>query len=161
MEKAKLTLKLYIDCPHCGKKDGCIDHLLKNKKQSFGPWYCDSCGCAYKGEVTSENEVFVKKTNESTSNCLVFLKKDNIILLVKGICFNSDLNLENKEYFYNEYTCPTNYLKDVEKIIDIENKDDDPHGIFEFVHAIPYVDTEDMDYDELRQLVFDNTKIEI
>jgi hypothetical protein len=39
--------------------------------------------------------------------------------------------VENERYFYNEHTCPTNWLRDIEQI-EFEG-DRDPHGVFEFV----------------------------
>jgi hypothetical protein len=44
---------------------------------------------------------------------------------------------DSHRYYYNEGTCPTNYLG-VLKVFDDEG-DDDPHGIFEFVKCDPWV----------------------
>lgn len=45
-------------------------------------------------------------------------------------------DFESLRYWYEEHTCPTNFLRDVALFID-ENRpgqfEDDPHGIFEFV----------------------------
>jgi hypothetical protein len=37
----------------------------------------------------------------------------------------------NERYFYNEHTCPTNWVREIEEI-EFEG-DRDPHGVFKFV----------------------------
>ena len=56
--------------------------------------------------------------------------------------FDNNLDKEAKRYYYEEHTCPTNYLR-AEMVIEADTMDDDPHGIFEFVDVFP-----DNDYDE-------------
>ena len=60
---------------------------------------------------------------------LVLLKRNGIYLVVNG---HGDA--EHDMYFYNEHTCPTNYMGDVEAVI--YEKDADPHGVFEWVATI-------------------------
>ena len=67
---------------------------------------------------------------------LVLLKRNGIYLIVNGHGNGND------EYFYNEHTCPTNYMQDVEAVI--YEKDADPHGVFEWVATIDK--PEDWDY---------------
>jgi hypothetical protein len=43
-------------------------------------------------------------------------------------------------YFYDEHTCPTNFMGEVEKVIDPADGDEDPHGIFAFVKMEPWTD---------------------
>jgi hypothetical protein len=64
--------------------------------------------------------------------------------VIEGMYFNGEFDIDNKRYFYEEHTCPTNYLG-VEMVVDLNDGDTDPHGIFEFVGAIPYVDLENVD----------------
>jgi hypothetical protein len=42
--------------------------------------------------------------------------------------------VEHQRYFYDEHTCPTNYLSQVE-MISFEGSND-PHGVFEFVSVV-------------------------
>ena len=67
---------------------------------------------------------------------LVLLKRNGIYLVVNGYGNGNDA------YFYNEHTCPTNYMDCVEAII--YEKDADPHGVFEWVATIDK--PEDWDY---------------
>ena len=54
---------------------------------------------------------------------------------------------EHERYYFNEHTCPTNYMNQIEQI-EIEG-DIDPHGVFEFISVEDghYVDPNDMSYD--------------
>ena len=65
---------------------------------------------------------------ESKTPTLVLLKRNGIYLVVNGYGNGNDA------YFYNEHTCPTNYMQDVEAVI--YEKDADPHGVFEWVATI-------------------------
>jgi|SRR6185369_1883682 len=41
---------------------------------------------------------------------------------------------KNKAFFFQEHSCPTNWLKDVVAVI--EDGNDDPHGVLEFVRSV-------------------------
>ena len=60
------------------------------------------------------------------------------------------LQYENKPdftYWYNEHTCPVNYLK-CTGVIDLETGDIDPHGIFKVRSVIPCTEEQEgkLDY---------------
>ena len=145
MEKVEtlIEVKHFIECPHCGFSKSRIDHLFtkENKSINFGPWYCDECGKAYKGEVVGR-DVFVEKIKDKRKDkCIVFLKNSNVLIAVKSYYYNGKIENENFMNFYNEHTCPTNYLG-VEMVVDLNKNEIDPHGIFEFVSAVKWFDTE-------------------
>ena len=73
----------------------------------------------------------------TVTSTLVLLKRNGIYLIVNGYG-----DKEHDQYFYNEHTCPTNYMGDVEAVI--YEKDADPHGVFEWVATIDK--PEDWDY---------------
>ena len=55
---------------------------------------------------------------------------------------------EHHEYYYNEHTCPTNYMRNVVAVIDLKHQDQDPHGIFEYIATLDYDEkVEDCNYD--------------
>lgn len=142
MEKAKIILekKYYIKCPHCGEGSSRIDHLFndKNKVANWGIWYCDICGKGYKGIVKGK-EVYIEKVNKRKDKCLVTLKYNNLLIIIEGIFFDGKFDEESLKYYYEEHTCPVNYLR-VEEVVDLKNNNIDPHGIFEFVEAVPHTD---------------------
>ena len=127
------TIK-YVLCPCCEKKVGSINHLNTG---TYG-WYCDGCGNKVQFIMQNGSVVSSQKTGETKEKTLVFLKSGDIGLVVEGMSFNGEQ--QNDEYFYNEHTCPTNYLSRVVTIVDLEHNDCDPHGIFEYVTTLPWVE---------------------
>ena len=49
---------------------------------------------------------------------------------------------ESERYFFEEHSCPTNWLRDCVTVI--EDGDPDPHGFMEFVRSVPIA----LDFDE-------------
>lgn len=126
----------YIQCPHCLKATNSIDHL--DGKEISTRWYCDDCGNQYSFKLSKTGEITeLKLTGDRIDKSLVLLKNGDIGLVVEGLVFNGDLS-NNNEYFYNEHTCPTNYMKRVKEVFDLKNDDTDPHGIFEYVKTLPW-----------------------
>lgn len=137
----KQITKQYIVCPHCNQNSGhSVDHIQRGGH--FGEWYCNECGHSYKGcrnehgqiELTLSDSV---KTN--TYDLVVLPPQDKpIYFVLKGMSFNDGHYDDGKEYFYEEHSCPTNWLKHMVTMI-IEN-DDDPHGLIEFVRSVKECD---------------------
>jgi hypothetical protein len=148
MEKINtiIEIKHFIECPYCHNSKNRIDHLFneEGKEISWGYWYCDECGGGYKGIVKGK-EVFIEKTIKRKDDSIIFLKNGNILLAIKGMYFNGNHDIENDRYFYEEHTCPINYLKNVEMIINLEDDNIDPHGIFKFITSIPYINLENVE----------------
>jgi hypothetical protein len=151
--KARLitTRTVRIACPNCGEPAGTVDHILdKSGPTSFGPWYCDECGRGYNGSLLANGEIEVHlddKTKVDTLDHLVLMPQDKPVhFLVKGMVFvDGDGNRgtdDNKRFFYEEHSCPTNYIG--VEVISVDG-DSDPHGLFK------YVATADMpkDYDSV------------
>ena len=61
-----------------------------------------------------------------------------VTLLVKGMALLPHNNEEDHQrFFYDEHTCPTNFMPNVVKVIDADG-DEDPHGVFAFVKSEPW-----------------------
>jgi hypothetical protein len=133
-----IETKNYSICPCCGEKDSSIDHLLGKNTQTW--WYCDTCGGRYKIEFKSDGSVFVEPTGEKVNKHFVLLRNGDLGLVVEGMSFSpSDESVEyHHEYYYNEHTCPINYMKHILAVIDLKYQDQDPHGIFEYVTTLDY-----------------------
>jgi len=156
----------YVACPDCGEKAGRVDHLIdderkryyRGKTQRVGPWSCDECGAGYALTVTYDDpypdlkpgnmtpRIAVERVPDEdrvdTLTLLRFPDRPDAYLVVAGTRKASDPPGENQRYFYDEHTCPTNYL-DIEAIWDGAN--DDPHGIFAYVATIDRPD----DFDDM------------
>lgn len=143
----------YAICPFCGETTSSVDHLLQETTETL--WYCDKCGGRY-GLKFENGKMFICKTDERKDKTLVFLQAGYIVLIVEGLNL-SGIGTENNAYYYNEHTCPTNYMKDVIKVIDLRNRDTDPHGIFEYKKTVPYDKRiEDCDDIETIESIFKN-----
>ena len=138
---ARTVSKQFLLCPYCGEYETGIDHLI-NRNTTAGPWYCDNCGKAWSMKFYENGDIEIIQREEMKQKTLVALRHNNIFLLVEGMVFNNDYSSD--EYYYNEHTCPTNYLRRVEVIIDGDNNDPDPHGLFEYMKAIPYPENYDI-----------------
>lgn len=134
--KARLVERFHVVCPHCGEEDGRVDHLFDRPPASFGPWYCETCRRGYVGRVFAPNDVEVEPHPgfiEDTLDLLVIQPQDRpVYFVVKGIAMNGER--DGKKYFYEEHSCPTNYVR-CEAII--SEGDSDPHGLFEYVRTVP------------------------
>lgn len=132
---SRTETKTYVVCPCCDGNLGSIDHLMGNKVGSTWLWYCDGCGARVKFAMEGNEVVSTEPTGEKSVRTIDFLKHGDIGLIVEGMAFAKDgkVDLDGKEYWYNEHTCPTNYLKNVLAIVDLKTDDYDPHGIFEYV----------------------------
>ena len=127
----------YIPCMHCGAGAFMVSHLIHGTR--FGPWYCDDCGRSFTGRTVSDGSVEVEPHGGRVVQTLVTLRREPgdgpITLLVRGIQVldhDEEFDPERDDYFYNEHTCPTNYLAKVEKVI-APDGDEDPHGVFRWV----------------------------
>jgi len=69
------------------------------------------------------------------------LKRGTMYLVVNGLRLKEHPTREveptgkHDEFYYNEHTCPTNYLRDVVEVI--ADGEVDPHGCFKFVTSVP------------------------
>lgn len=144
MEKVETVIEIehFILCPHCGNSKHAVDHLFSDdKEKTFGRWFCNECGGGFTGKVKGM-DVFVEKDKNRKDKCIVFMRNGNILLVIEGMYFDGEFDIDHQKYYYEEHTCPTNYLLDVLYVINLEDGDLDPHGIFKFVSAIALKDIE-------------------
>jgi hypothetical protein len=142
-DQASVITQLYILCPFCEKDTNRIDHL--DIGRSFGPWYCDTCDHCYRGVRTETGATLEKldKTRKVVPVLLQYIHDPRLRLIVDASEY-SEFTDSDHAYFYNEHTCPTNFLSRVRMVIagDDHGDDKDPHGVFEFVRRAT---TEDLD----------------
>jgi hypothetical protein len=157
MSNTKKITKTHIVCPNCNEPSTTIDHLVDIMKDKpsceIRGWYCDICGHQYSFTVDKQlNVTNLILTGNTVSKSHVLLKNKNIGLVVEGSKY-SDVRITNDEYYYNTHTCPTSYLKQVVRVIDLDKGDCDPHGIFKYITTIPYVeDTDNFNFHNVFQL---------
>jgi len=128
--------KRYSVCPWCNSKGSPVDHLIDGKFDTT--WYCDRCGESYALKFDHGRMWIGKVPGRRSEKTLVLLRHGSIGLIVEGLKHSEDPTCSGNAYFYNEHTCPTNYLKYVKRVIDLKTGDTDPHGIFQYVCTRPY-----------------------
>lgn len=136
--------KIYAVCPHCSERASAVCHLKAGEKA--GAWRCKSCGGWYQPAANKDGSGYlVKKLDRPKDHrTLVFLRRGDVLLVVHRLAevahgcttYEGKLDQSGQAYFYNEHTCPTNYLSDVVAVVDLKTNDPDPHGVFEFEGAI-------------------------
>lgn len=142
----------YVACPWCGVNASTVNHLMDADTET--EWYCDECGEKF-GLKFKDGRMWTRKVpGEKKIKTLVLLRNANVGLVVEGMAFENGPG--NDDYFYNEHTCPTNYLKKVKVVIDLKHGDTDPHGIFVYVATRPYdprIDDSNLSDDELAKII--------
>ncbi len=129
----------HIVCPSCNQPDKSVDHLKGQRVDTM--WYCDHCGKRYEFTVLPDLTVKeLKATGEYLEKAIVLLRNGSVGLVVEGMTFHCPGKRDDHshDYFYNEHTCPTNYMRYVCAVVDLEAKDTDPHGIFQYVTTLPW-----------------------
>lgn len=130
----------FFRCPHCGKGEQSAEHLSPGT--SFGPWYCDLCGGSFVGRIDFEGRIELELRAErkiATFNVLVLKPQAKpVYFVVEGMRFEGgslavDDQHESSRYFYEEHSCPTNWLQPV---MVFHDGDADPHGLLEFVKGV-------------------------
>jgi ribosomal protein L37AE/L43A len=135
-------------CPWCGEESGGrVDHLYDRPNTSFGPWFCEKCSRAFKGVAHAPGDVTITKDEKNTTSWtrqMVLLKfdgKDGPVFFVMdhkryhtGEPKTEAEHQDSQRYFFEEHSCPTNWLRDCVAVI--EDGDTDPHGFLDFVRAV-------------------------
>jgi len=146
--KAELIIvtKTYLTCPACkGNSGATIDHLAEYKMKSFGSWYCDLCGKSFKGDVQPDGSIELTATPSTKINTLdLVMIPANLphpfYMLLKGMRFKydgpDDRNPHDRSYFYDEGSCPTNWIPTIQQAI--YDGDNDPHGLIQFVRGVDH-----------------------
>lgn len=131
--------RTFMICPDCGAHTNfSVDHLEAG--QSFGTWYCDECGCGYKGNAAGAATQVQKVESRfsKTLDLLVLEPHDKPIYFVmagKRYHAKPGDEYDGKRYFYEEHSCPINWIGDT-VMISVDG-DTDPHGFLKFVRSIP------------------------
>lgn len=157
MEAELVTTRAFL-CPHCHEHRFNYEHLCgpQTVQRSY-IWSCGQCitkvnfSMGVDDKVTIDSFVVPKYPKALILLRLTPSEDDNLkkplFLILEKSNYSHSENIDefskSQEYFYNDHTCPSNYLGDA---IVLYDGDDDRHGIFSFVEAIWM--SEDYDYCE-------------
>lgn len=143
----QIYTKRFFKCDCAEPEEFQVEHLLSDKNRAgvpsrAGPWYCHECGQGYNISYMENQIVEIKKTVRKIRDVAVLLRLDHdpakdgpIHVVVHGMEFADDgINFEKgHKYFYEEHTCPSSILRDVEDVWFGEDKD--AHGVFTIIAA--------------------------
>lgn len=158
-----LYTQSYAICPWCEQKSGKqVDHLF-GRFRTAGPWLCDACGNWFDVEVSLDNEVTLKKTEQvvrkQLGRWLALLKletKRKPMYFVVDAYGEAGADPEERNrhhrYFYEENDCPTNWLREV--LMVAVDGDLDPHGQWDHVRSIEVPRDFDTDDDDAVAALF-------
>lgn len=141
MQEAKIKIKRFIVCPGCGEGESSIQHLLDDESRpNFdGQWYCDHCGCSYKFRIEGDqvfSEVNPMKWKKPALTLLRLKPRGTVYAVVDDSFYDFAPDGGNKQFYYEESTCPTSVLSNIDYLIDGNNVD--PHGIWEFLATVQH-----------------------
>lgn len=128
--------KRFVRCCVCNEHEFRIDHIGVGQKVR---WSCDFCGNELNITVNAAS-CEVVPTGRLQTPVTVTLRSKTIPPITLKLhswkyAHSADDSKEeyegHQQYFYDEHTCPTNFMSQVGQII--FEGDTDPHGVFEFV----------------------------
>jgi hypothetical protein len=153
--RVELKNRLYFTCPNGCSHEFLVQRLFDEELTPFaltsswgprgekqaGPWYCGICYQGWNLRAFRDGTLDVEPAPSKdgiTGKCrphLVLLKippqDEEINLVVQGMSFTEEINEESEKFYYEENTCPINYLRAVQEVHLGENTD--PHGLAEYL----------------------------
>lgn len=156
--QVKTETKVYAVCPCCNDYQWTVSHLFDViKKQSSTKDYYAACWDCHKCHANFDIRIYgpdrvefsqIPSKEDPFVPALVLLKSDHEVnpiyafvetrSMLKSVMESqqpkaNEFESGHLEYYYDQHTCPTNWFRDVTKLI--QGGDDDPHGCFTFVAA--------------------------
>ena len=112
------------------------------------------------GEVVEKSRVVLRKVEERGyfGRAMALLKLESadgpVYFVVEGLVSDEDVKEQQKHarYFYEEHSCPTNWIDQTAAVI--HNGDADPHGFLEFVRIVEVPEGKDFSDDNEWAILF-------
>lgn len=118
MAIAKLTpvTKTYVHCPNCDHQMSVVDHLFKDKIKSAGPWSCRKCNLEWLLSLNEDQLTIIQYEGQSKpfapALALLRTRTSPAIYFIVPVRSMDPDNVGENRYFYDEHTCPTNWIND-------------------------------------------------
>lgn len=165
MSRAELKTRRYFSCPNGCDHELSVEHLFHGvlavtaeyPRRTAGPWYCDVCGQGWRLSYDHEsidvepydggagNRGFGRDGKRRWQWVVLELppQREPVRFKVRGMRFSPEINEENVRYYYEEHTCPVNWLAEVNEVR--IGEDADPHGLWRVVEVSDLTDEEKAD----------------
>jgi len=149
--KMQIKQQTVCICPKCNsdmRVSWYVDYVLSDRKKAEGkpPTFeqtCKGCDTSYEFFVHSPTDIDFKEIPTKQFSGLMLVKRpdEELYMVVEQNFYvrNGKVDLDN-EFWINESTCPTNWFK---VLLVAEDGDPDPHGVFQWVRALTYVEIEE------------------
>lgn len=142
--------KDFAVCPWCGHQtNSSVSHLYGYRMPvKAGSWYCDKCRKPYDILVKAPGDVEITKAAHSDNRRFIpglsLLRRgegeDAVYFVMKKDRYETNDGdtpeeaQDRERFFYEEHSCPTNWLRNCVAVI--EGADADPHGFLTFVRCV-------------------------
>lgn len=127
----------YVPCPSC--EEGELEICVYDRGE-YDEEICTECGASFytslQGDLVDLDEI--KKTKKES---LVFLKYEKLLIIVRDVVALEDLDTQQKSY--EVQMCPEDFFREVVCVVDLSDKDSDPHGMFDYITSV-VIKTEDL-----------------
>jgi hypothetical protein len=140
-------------CPNGCGHEWSVEHLFapplrtspEYPSRTAGPWYCDECGQGWRLTYSS-NAIDVEPYGGDPSGGGDGKARRQIVTLelppqdvavrfkVLGKRFTPQIDEGSVRYFYEEHTCPANWMGEVEEVEIGDDKD--PHGLWRVISVV-------------------------
>ena len=156
-KKQKLLTKLshYTTCPNCALGNIAIDFDSRDDLFLY-PSFCDSCGAGYYLTL-SKDEVELETSGDQAKHSLVFLKCNNMLMVVKDRVCEEDL--DTQEIFYCDRAYPDDYFRNTVAVVDLTDKEVDPRGLFEYITTVVIKEHDLKEFEKNRMTITDLEKL--
>lgn len=139
----------YLICPHCNGESDCrIDHLYKTnpnfESDGYGGWQCHLCHKPIGFRIKNSSEIETWKSTRVKQEwypALALLKLNDVYFIFNYEIYKPNAEIKtndkiqyNAEYFFEEHSCPTNWI--LKCIMIVKDGDIDPHGYMKFIRVI-------------------------
>lgn len=139
-----LYTKDFVICPWCDAQTGSSVNHLYGQPGLRTEWVCKECRRYYSVAINGPGDVDVARVDSaqgSWTRTMTLLKRaDSDLFFVMdhdrylGLGEPDDDAAHSLEYFFEEHSCPTNWLSECVAVID--DGDTDPHGFLVFVRHV-------------------------
>ncbi|MNQ14318.1 hypothetical protein D3C85_272650 [compost metagenome] len=148
VNKVETIQRTSVVCPKCSHHmhvHWYVGFVLSDRKKAEGkpPTFeatCGGCDVSYEFFVHSPTDIDFKEIPTKQFSGLMLVKRpdEELYMVVEQNFYvrNGKVDLDN-EFWINESTCPTNWFK---VLLVAEDGDPDPHGVFQWVRALTYVE---------------------
>ena len=134
------VVKRHAKCPSCGD-ERIVEHLFDRKYPNSHEWYCRKCPSVFHVRV-EKDKILVALSEKVTKRIVYVLRRGELVIFVEHTRFRPEEDdYKSDKYYYEEHTCPTNYLSNVVELAtvipvpgsDRSHYESDAHGAFKLI----------------------------